>query len=409
MDPAGGPRRRRPRVPPEFAVGKGLVAGEDVELAGGLAAVGVGRVVPAARIGVAAELDRVVRRAAHAGAADVDGDHAVVPVGAESDAVDDPDVVDRVSGRVELEASDAVGLGRILDADHVEAPAVRQGVDVLLVDEHVVDPAPQLVVEPGQDAHAYLGLRDVENDEAVLAVRGALAADHGDPAVFRDLDVVYRPGVDAHRVDEHDALRVRHVPDVGVALGAPGAGDRVVPGVRTLPDPEVGGTAVAHLALAHELDLLVHAARASPGPARWQSGCRPARSRCRSLSARRRRRRPARSGRWRRGRGSRSPTGRPPGSGWAGPRPRCRRRRGRRPRTRRRRPCAPPRQRRSARCAASGSVRPGCRPGRSRPRRSRSGSPCRAPGGPDLRIRPAPRRLRSTSSRRRRRCRARRP
>ena len=46
-----------------------------------------------------------------------------------------------------------------------------------------------------------------------------------------------------------------------MAFGAPGAGDRVVAAVRSLPDPEVGGAAVAHLALADELDLLVHPAR----------------------------------------------------------------------------------------------------------------------------------------------------
>ena len=49
-----------------------------------------------------------------------------------------------------------------------------------------------------------------------------------------------------------------------MTLGAPGAGDRVVPAVRALPDPEVGGATVAHFALAHELDLLVHAARRHP-------------------------------------------------------------------------------------------------------------------------------------------------
>ena len=166
--------------------------------------------------------------------------------------------------RVELEAADAVRLGRILDADHVETPAVREGIDVLVVDVHVVDAATQLIVEPGQDAHADLGLGNVEDNEAVLAVRGALTADHRDAAVLGNLDVVDGTGVHADRVDEHDALRIGHVPDVGVALGAPGARDRVVVAVGAFPDPEIGCAAVADLALADELDLLVHLARRDP-------------------------------------------------------------------------------------------------------------------------------------------------
>ena len=54
-------------------------------------------------------------------------------------------------------------------------------------------------------------------------------------AVLRDLDVVHRARVHVHDVDEIDARRIRHVPDVGVAARVAGAGQRVVAPVGGLP------------------------------------------------------------------------------------------------------------------------------------------------------------------------------
>ena len=119
---------------------RGFVASKGVELAGGLAAIGEGCVVPPRWVGVAAELDRVTRRSASVAASDVDRHYPVVPVRRVCDPVVDPDVVDRVAGCVELEAAHAVRLRGVLDVDDVVAAASRQRIDMIVVDEDVVHP-----------------------------------------------------------------------------------------------------------------------------------------------------------------------------------------------------------------------------------------------------------------------------
>ena len=61
-------------------------------------------------------------------------------------------------------------------------------------------------------------------------------------------------------IDDYHVAWVRHVPDVGVTLGAPGARDGVVFAVDALPDPQVRCGTVTHRAMAHKFDLPCHIA-----------------------------------------------------------------------------------------------------------------------------------------------------
>ena len=187
-------------------VGKSFVAGKRVELARRLALVGKSRMVPAARIRVASELHGIVGRASLATAADVHGHDAVVPVGRIGDTIDDPNVMDAVSRRVELETSHAVGIRRVLDADDVVATSVRERVNVRVVDEDIVYAAVQLVVVACDDAHAVGRVADVEDNETIFAIGRSLAADDGGGAVFGELDVVDRARIHAHGIDELNAV-----------------------------------------------------------------------------------------------------------------------------------------------------------------------------------------------------------
>ena len=197
-----------------------------------------------------------------AAAADVHRDDAVVPVRRIGDTVDDPNVVDPVSRRVELETPHAVGIGRVFDADDVVATSVRERVNVPVMDEDIVYAAVQLVVVARDDAHAVGRVADVEDDETVLAIGRTFAADDGGGAVLGDLDVVDGARIHAHGVHELNGVGLGDVPEIGVAVGAPSAGHRVVAPVRRLPDPQVGRVSIAHRPLAQHLDLLAHVARA---------------------------------------------------------------------------------------------------------------------------------------------------
>ena len=173
MDPAGGPARRP--LGAHRLVGESLVAADHQELAGGLAAVGVGGVVPATRIRESCpSIDRVVRGATHAATAHVHRDHAVRPVRGVGNPLVDPDVVDGVSGGVQLEASHPIRVRRILGVQDVVTASRGEGVDVVLGDEDVVDTAGELVVVTGDHGNAVQRIADVEDHEPVLPVRSSL-------------------------------------------------------------------------------------------------------------------------------------------------------------------------------------------------------------------------------------------
>ena len=235
VDPAGGPVR-------ELALGveapgEVLVAGEDQHLAGGLAPVGEAGVVPAVRVLEAPHHHGVVGGAALAAAADVHRDHPVGPVRGPGDAVLHPDVVDAVARGVELETSHPVGVLGILGVQDVVAPPGGQCEDVVLGHERVVDAAGQLVVVAGDDLDPVGGVRNVEDHQPVPPVGGAFPADDRELAVRRDLHVVHGAGVHPDGVHQVDARRIGHVPEVGMPVGAPGPGDRVVAAVEAPPRP----------------------------------------------------------------------------------------------------------------------------------------------------------------------------
>ena len=175
----------------------------------------------------------------------------------------DPDVVDAVTRGVQLEASDPVGVRRILGVQDVVAAPGGKGQDVALGHEHVVDAAAHLVVVARDDLHPVRGVLDIEHDQAVLPVRGSLAADDRELPVRRDLDVVDRAGVHPDGVHQVDARRIADVPEVGVPVGAPGPGDRVVTSVDAFPDPQIRSVPVADRPAAHDLPVLLHVAGSS--------------------------------------------------------------------------------------------------------------------------------------------------
>ena len=259
VDVAGHARRRALGVQVVEARAADLVAHEDVE-APGRAPVREGRVGRPADVGELAHEHRVGGAAAPVAAAHVDDRHAVGPVGGVGDPVHDPDVVDPVAGGVQLETAHPVGAGRVFDVDHVEAHAVVHRVHVVVVDEDVVHAAGEFVVEGGEDLDVAR-VRAVDDDDAVAPVGGAFARDHADAAVLGDLHVVGGARVHHQGVDHDRGGRVGHVPPVGRAERAPGAGDCVVAAVDAFPHPQVGGGNVLHRALADELHGLAHVAR----------------------------------------------------------------------------------------------------------------------------------------------------
>ena len=169
--------------------------------------------------------------------------------------------MDGVSGGVQLEASHPIRVRRILGVQDVVAASRGERVDVVLGDEDVVDPAAELVVVAGDHRDAVQRIADVEDHQAVLPVGGPLAADHAEHPVFGDLHVVHGPGVHPHRVDQGDRRGVGDVPEVGVAVGAVGAGDRVVAAVNALPDPEIRGAPVADGSLPDHFHVLADVPR----------------------------------------------------------------------------------------------------------------------------------------------------
>ena len=87
-----------------------------------------------------------------------------------------------VAGRVELEAAHTGGLGRIFYINDVVTTTVVDRVDVLVVDEHVMYAAVQLVVVASDYLNTVSGIRNVEDDEAVLAVRSPFPAESRPPS-----------------------------------------------------------------------------------------------------------------------------------------------------------------------------------------------------------------------------------
>ena len=252
-------------------IGEVLVPGEDQHLPGGFAAVREAGVVPAVRVAETAHHHRVVRRAALAAAADVHRHDPVGPVRGPGDAVLHPHIVDAVARGIEFETPHPVGILRVLGVQDVVTPPGGERQDVVVGDEHIVDAAGEFIVVPGKDPDAVGRVRHIEDHQPVLPVGGALPADDGEAAVRGDLHIVHRPGVHPHGVHQVDARRVGHIPEVGVPVGAPGAGHGVVASVQSFPDPEVGGMPVAHRPPPDDLPVLPHLTRCrADGPPRGQ-------------------------------------------------------------------------------------------------------------------------------------------
>ena len=107
---------------------------------------------------------------------------------------------------------------------------------MVVVDEEVVYAPGKIVVEARQDL-GVVWIGNVQDDQAVTPIRGALAADHCDAAVVGDLHVVDGASVDLNLPDLDDIGRVGDVPKVGVAVGAPSSGYGVVAPVDAFPNP----------------------------------------------------------------------------------------------------------------------------------------------------------------------------
>ena len=238
-----------------------LVAREHVELVGRLALERPHGVIPAGDLVSASHFHRAFRRTADdvAGATDIDHDDAVGATGLVGNAVMHPDIVDRASRAVGFETTDAPRVRRILDIDHVEASPVVHRVDVVIVNENVVHTAGELVVECRQDLH-IARVADVQNDDAVTAIRCTFAAQHADAPVFGYLHVIHGTRVDRHRVDELHIARIRDVVKVGITRSAPAADDGVVSPVGRFPDPQVGRQVSRYPRLTEKFELARHVA-----------------------------------------------------------------------------------------------------------------------------------------------------
>ena len=104
------------------------------------------------------------------------------------------------------------GFVDVLHVDDDVLRAARDREQVVVRREHVVHAAGQLLVERRRDLRVRR-IRQVENHDAVDAVRRALAREHAVAAVGRDRDVVDRAGVDLDRVGLHDVVQVGDVED----------------------------------------------------------------------------------------------------------------------------------------------------------------------------------------------------
>ena len=153
-----------------------------------------------------------------------------------------------------LETGNTERVSRVFDVDDVPAPAVIHGVDMVLVDEHVVHTSGEAVIERGEDLD-IMWVGDVEKDEAVAAIRRAFTADDAGAAVRGDFDIVDRTRVDLNRVDELHVGGVGDVIKIRVAFRVPRAVDGVVASVDPFPDPKIRSDAIRDPCMAEKLDL----------------------------------------------------------------------------------------------------------------------------------------------------------
>ena len=145
--------------------------------------------------------------------AHVENHESVVPVRQIGEAVGDHHVVQVASGLrlLGLPARDLLGVVRIADVDHPQrSRGVVRDVGVALVDVGAVHAAAHGLRVLG-DRLGVAGVGGIEDDDTVLAVRGALAGEHAVLAVLRRHHVVDDARIGEHRVGD---LRMRGVADV---------------------------------------------------------------------------------------------------------------------------------------------------------------------------------------------------
>ena len=233
-----------------------LVTHDDVEPSGGalIGKSGVGRAV---EIAVTGNLHRVRRAAPLYSVPDIDQHHAVRPIRGVCNAVHHPHVMDAVARGIQLEPAHSVRVLGILDIDNVEPAAVVDGVYVIVVDEDVVYASRQTIIKLRMDLHVA-GVRNVQHQQPVAPVGGALPGDDRHATVFRDLHVVHRSGIDHDAIDHLGIGGIGHIPEVCRPVCSPGASHRVVPAVDALPDPQVRCPHIAHRRMPDELHFLRH-------------------------------------------------------------------------------------------------------------------------------------------------------
>ncbi len=128
---------------------------------------------------------------------------------------------------------------------------------MVFIDKHIVYPAGEPVVESGKDLD-FGGIGDIQDNQSVLAVGSALAGNHSDAPVFGYLHIVNRAGIHMYRVNNLHVGWIGDVPEVGVSVGAPGAGSGVVASVNAFPDPQVGGAHIQYFTVTHYFKLTLN-------------------------------------------------------------------------------------------------------------------------------------------------------
>ena len=87
---------------------------------------------------------------------DVDGHHTVGPVRRIGDAVLDPNIVNRVARRIELETRHPVRIAWVLDVDDLVVLTGAHRIHVVVIDERIVDATGEMLVVARQDPHTVL-------------------------------------------------------------------------------------------------------------------------------------------------------------------------------------------------------------------------------------------------------------
>ena len=212
------------------------------------------------RVSVPAHELGVIRAPALDPGPDVENDGAVFEVRQIGEAVLDLDIVEISAGGgpglligeqvrvLDLPVTNLAGIAGVAEIDHPHHPGAVVGqVDVVSVDEGAVDPRGHRRGVLGEHLRSER-IGQIEEDDPVLPVRGALAGDHPDLAIRGGRDVVDQPGVDHDRIDPLWRGRIGDV----VGVDPPGTGAHVE---GVIDRPTLGGLDVG---IDHRSNRLEH-------------------------------------------------------------------------------------------------------------------------------------------------------